>query len=602
MAGTVDLTKRRKTIAAVLLASGLALPVPHGLQAQAVEEHPAPIAQGPQVTTMNAALFADRPDDPTPFGLDLGGLVLVDAQANGGRIVRHDGSGGIDTTFGGPTAQNAALRNLLTKYVGQPLSFLLLSRIQTDITRFYRDNGRSLVSVTVPQQDITGGVVQVNVTAFRLATTNIEGADPATAAFLTRQVRLRPGQEVDTDRLLDDVNWLNQNPFRHVSVEFAPGQAPGSTDLTLQVRTGRTWSGYAGMSNAGSADTGLLRLYGGVNISALPWKDQQLSYQFTGSPDSLGQFRLWDAGRDKGYLSHALSYFIPITTQSGFRTRLTFGASHISSYSVPGGAFTSGTETVVLTGEMAVPLPRTHGRFALVPEAYAQVEFNRYAKDTYFGGLGPITTEDTDLLHGAIGLRTGMNGPVFGKPSRGNAEVALVYGRRDTAGFAQSDYAYAKLTLKEDVFLERDRSLALRFSGQSSRDDLHPLEQLALGGDTTVRGYPVNGVAGNDAWAASIEYRMPPISFRAGKQDGKVTPHVYFDFGYAEADPKFADTAPAPGLERQADRFLSSVGFGGNFEVGGGLVGTLDISHVLKTSGATGANTTSVGFQITARF
>ncbi|MCX5684860.1 MAG: hypothetical protein NT049_14420, partial [Planctomycetota bacterium] len=41
--------------------------------------------------------------------------------------------------------------------------------------------------------------------------------------------------------------------------------------------------------------------------------------------------------------------------------------------------------------------------------------------------------------------------------------------------------------------------------------------------------------------------------------------------GFAEADPKFADTDPlTPGEERQRDRFLSSVGFGGNFEIGNG--------------------------------
>ena len=559
------------------------------LAAQTIEQHPAPTLQGPQVTTLSAALFADRPNDATPFGVALSGLVLVDAHANDGRLVPTGGTAGVDTRYGGPTAQNDALRKLLAKYLGQPLSFRLLSAIQTDITQFYRDNGRSLVSVTVPQQEITGGVVQVNVTAFVLATTNFAGADPQTTAFLNRQVRLKPGQEVDTDQLLDDVNWLNQNPFRHVSVVFEPGQAPGSTNLTLQVKTGRPWSGYAGISNAGTEDTGIIRLYGGVNISALPWKDQQLSYQFTGSPDSLARFQLWDTGTDKGYLSHALSYFIPITTQSGFRTKLTFGASHISSYSQPGGVFTAGTETVVLNGEAAFPLPKTAGRFALVPEIYAQVELNDYDKLQYFAGI-PIFEEKTRLLHAAIGFRTSMSGPLFNKNSRGSADVALVFGRRDTEGFAASDYAYAKFTLKEEIFLERDKSLALRFSGQTSRDDLHPLEQMALGGDNTVRGYPVNGVAGNTAFAASIEYRAPQWTFRAGKQEATFSPHIFADFGFA------AQSAPFD------DQHMASIGIGGQIGIGNDIVGTIDLSQTLRAAGATAANAPSVAFQLTARF
>ena len=589
ISGMPNLTHHHKSFAVVVLTGSLAVLAATGLVGQTVEEHPAPIVQGPQVTTLSAATFADRPNDPTPFGVALSGLLLVDAHANGGKLVRHDGIAGVNTSYAGPTAQNAALRNLLAKYVGQPLSFRLLSSIQTDITAFFRENGRSLVSVTVPQQEITSGVVQINVTTFVLATTTIEGADPETAAFLNRQVRLRPGQEVDTDRLLDDVNWLNQNPFRHVSVVFEPGQVPGSTVLTLQVKTGRTWSGYAGISNAGTEDTGVLRVYGGVNISALPWKDQQLSYQFTGSPESLAKFRLWDTGTDKGYLSHALSYFIPITTQSGFRTKLSFGASHISSYSEPGGVFTAGTETVVLNSEAAFPLPKTSGRFSLVPEIYAQVEYNDYDKLQYFVGI-PITEEKTRLLHAALGFRAGMSGPIFDKNSRGSADVALVIGRRETEGFDASDYAYAKVSLKEEIFLDRDKSLAFRFSGQKSRDDLHLLEQMALGGGNTVRGYPVNDVAGDTAYAASIEYRGPQWSFRAGKEDATFKPHIFADFGFAEQDAPFDD------------EHMASIGIGGEIAIGKNVVGTIDLAQTLQAAGATAANAPSVAFQLTARF
>ena len=558
--------------------------------AQGVEENPAVRLVGPQVSNLNAAAFADRPDDPTPFGVDLAGLVLVDGNADGGKLVRHGGAAGINTTYGGPTAQNDALQRLLAKYVGQPMSFRLLSAIQTDVTQFYRDNGRSLVSVTVPQQEITSGVVQVNVTAFRLATTAVAGGDPATSSYVNSQVRLRPGEEVDTDRLLADVNWLNQNPFRHVSVVFEPGQAAGSTNLTLQVQAApRTWSGYAGVSNAGTEDTGVVRLFAGVNISALAWKDQQLSYQFTGAPESLDEGHLWDTGRDKGYLSHALTYFVPVTTSSGFRTKLTFGASHISSYSVPGGVFTSGSETGILNAELSFPLRKTNGRMTLVPEVYAQVELTDYDKLQYFFGF-PITQETTRLVHGAVGFRTSLAGPLLGKTSKGSADVAYVMGRRATEGFAASTYSYATFDLSEEVFLDREKSVAVRVSGQSSGDALHALEQMALGGQGTVRGYPVNGVASSTAVAASIEYRAPSWSFKVGDQDASLRPHIFADFGWAEAAAPFGE------------QNMASIGFGGDIEIGSNVVGSFNIAHALRASATTDANTTSIAFQLTARF
>ena len=547
------------------------------------------IVRGPQAYTLDAQMFANQPGDARPFGVMLTGLLIVDAHANGGKLLSNDAAGGINTRFGGPTAQNAALRAVLAKYVGQPLSFKLLSAIQTDVTQFYRDHGRSLVSVTVPQQEITSGIVQVNVTTFVLATTQITGADPASTAFLNRNVRLKPGQEVNTDRLLDDINWLNQNPYRHVSVVFDPGKAQDSTNLTLQVKSGRPWSGFAGLSNAGTTDTGIMRVFGGFNISALPWQDQQLSYQFNGAPDSLAKFHLWNAGKDKGYLSNAITYFIPITTNSGFRTKLTFGASHISSYSVPGGVFTAGTQTSVFNGEIAFPLPKTSGHFNLVPELYAQVEYNDYDKLQYFVGF-PFAEEKTRLLHGAIGLRSGMSGPMFGKPSTGSVDAAFVYGHRDTDGFAPSNYSYGKFSLKEEVFLDREKSIAVRISGQSSQDALHPLEQLALGGDGTVRGYPVNGVSGSTAFAASIEYRAPSWSFKAGDQDGAFRPHIFADWGYTKGDAPFANQE------------LSSVGIGGDIGIGKDIVGSVELAEALHAAGSTHADSPSITFQVTARF
>ena len=553
---------------------------------QTVERNPAMALQGQQSELLNAAAFAASPADPAPFGVDLAGLLIVDAHSNGGNILQHPGGGGVNTTFGGPTAQNDALSKRLAGFIGKPLSFKLLSEIQTQITEFSRENGRSLVSVTVPQQEITGGNVQINVTAFVLATKQVQGADPLATAYVQRNIRLKPGQEVDTDQLLADVNWLNQNPFRHVAVQFQPGDAPDSTILTLKVQSARTWSGFAGVSNSGTEATGEIRLYGGFNMSALPWKDQQLSYQTTAAPESLQSGRLWDAGTTKGYLSHAVGYLIPITTDSGFRTKLTFGASHISSYS--DGVIATKAETTVLDAEMAVPLAKINGRFALVPELYAKLEYDDYNSLGYFAGLPILPEEVTRLAQVTLGVRSAISGEVFGKSSRGSLDMGLVFGRRDTDE-TKSNYSYARFKLNHEVFVTQTSSLAVRVTGQSSGDDLHPLSQLALGGDSTVRGYDVNGVSGSTALAASIEYRASPISFGAGGQEAKFHPHVFVDYGFArQAGP--------------TDQFMRAVGLGGQFEVGDNVVGTLDLAHAFTDAGSTDADETNVAFQMTVRF
>ncbi|MBC7736618.1 MAG: ShlB/FhaC/HecB family hemolysin secretion/activation protein [Candidatus Saccharibacteria bacterium] len=557
------------------------------LPPQSVERNPAIPLQGLQSVALNAAAFAARPGDATPFGVDLRGLSIVDSRVNGGKLVAKDATGGINTASGGPTAQNDALRKRLARFLGRPLSFQLLSQIQTDVTEFYRANGRSLVSVTVPQQEITGGIVQINVTAFVLATTRVAGADAASAEFLQRNVRLKPGQEVDTDRLLEDVNWLNQNPFRQVSVQFEPGADRDTTVLTLQVQSGRTWSGYVGTSNSGSEATGLARVFAGFNTSPLAWKDQQLSYQFTGAPESIGSGRLWDTGKAKGYLSHAISYLIPITTASGFRTKLIFGASHISSYSA--GLFPSQAETTVLDAELAVPLRKTNGRFSLVPEIYGKLEYDDYDSRLFFFDSPPLK-ERTKLSQITLGYRSGISGQLSNKSSRGSMDIGLVFGQRDEDDAAATDYAFAKISLKQEVFFNPNASIAVRVTGQFSADQLHPLSQLALGVDNTVRGYDVNGASGSAAVAGGIEYRTGAINFTVAGQDATFRPHIFADYGFARGD------------EGLNDSYIQSVGFGGQFQGGDNVVATVDVARTFNDAGTTPANALGVSFQMTVRF
>ena len=134
---------------------------------QAVERHPAPLVFGSEAGTLTPSGLLNRHDDPTPFGIALRGITLVDAHAHGAGVTAK-GTPGVDTALAGTVAQNAVLTAALAKFVGQPLSYALIAQIETEVTQFYRDNGRSLVNVTVPPQEITSGQVQININTYVL--------------------------------------------------------------------------------------------------------------------------------------------------------------------------------------------------------------------------------------------------------------------------------------------------------------------------------------------------------------------------------------------------------------------------------------------------
>ena len=597
MADITGVQVRRAARIVPVLCGTLALTgIAQGVQARGVEQHPAPVLVGPQVTSISAPALETRLTDSTPFGVPVAGFIVVDSHANGTQARGKTGAG-INTSLAGQTAQSADFRALLQKYVGQPLSYRLIGQVEADVTKYYREHGRSLVQVTVPPQEITSGVLQLNVNTFVLEQTVVQGGKGTGDSYITSQIRTRPGQEVNTASLLDDVNWLNLNPFRHVSVVFEPGAAADSTRLTLQVQNGRPWSAYAGLSNSGTKDTGLMRLYAGFNVSALAWQDQQLSFQFNIAPETLSQGNLWDAGLSKGYVTQAVSYFVPLTFANGFRMKATLGASHISSYSDSGGIFTDATTTNGVTGELSFPLPRTAGTWTLVPELFLGAAANSYDRTLY--GFGNAISEETSWIsHLELGLRSALNGNIFGSGSHGNFEISLLTGRVSTdvqtnpfpTVSGSANFNYMKASINQEVTLADGHSVALRFAGQYSPDYLPSIEQLSLGGDGTVRGYPSSTVSSQSAGSFTMEYRTKPISIPFGAATGRLRPHVFADAGMADK------TLTTP------TEYLASVGLGADLAVGENLVAKLDIAHALDTAGETLAGTTSVSFQLTARF
>ncbi|MCW1920272.1 hypothetical protein NX862_16045 [Rhodobacter sp. KR11] len=555
----------------------------HVAQSQAIEEHPAPILHGPALTQLEAGALLRGSTDATPFGVNLSGLMVVDAHEGAAAQTKNGAptktGTGIDLTRAGPVA--SGLQAALAPFVGQPLSYKAIAAIEAAITRHYRENGRALVLVSVPPQEITAGVLQVNVNTFRLEAPPRLVGDATDAAHVTAQIRLTPGQEVDTARLMEDVAWLNLNPFRQVAVAFEPGQAADGTLLTLQVQSRRPWSAYAGISNAGSQETGMARLMAGFNVSALPWQDQQLSYQINISPESRG---LWDTFGQKGYISHGLTYFAPITLGNGLRFKATAGLTHVSSFAVSGD-FATGTTTDGQSFELAFPLPRRTGAWVLVPELYLGLEHNAFASRKLFGGLD-YAQEAAELSHVELGFRSSLNGRLFGRPTQGDVDVSVVAGHQDGA----DDYRFVKFKITQDIGLQGGQQIALRLSGQKAQGPLHPIDQLGLGGASTVRGYAANAVSAASATSLSVEYRLRPLDFPLAGQAAKLRPHAFLDLGHAAA----TDVTPA------AD--LASVGIGGTVSIGESWETSFTLADALKAAGEVKSGDISVALRLIARF
>jgi hemolysin activation/secretion protein len=212
-----------------------------------------------------------KSDDATPLGVNVQAIVLIGANAG---AKPASGAKGIDVSqVSGVDA--VALREQLTPFVGRPLSRKLIAEVQAAVAAAYREAGRPFVSVTLPPQEVSSGVLQLRVILFKVAGIKVTGAAPE--SYPPSRIRLVPGQEIDARKLETDLDWANRNPFRQVEAVFGPGKDLGMTDVNIQVTDRKPWQVYAGYANSGTLLTDRHRYY--VGASGAPSADVFASYQ-----------------------------------------------------------------------------------------------------------------------------------------------------------------------------------------------------------------------------------------------------------------------------------------------------------------------------------
>lgn len=572
-----------------VLAVGLALSATTG-HAQTQETYQAPLIFGEREADLTPAELETLSSDPTPFGVDLGTLVIVDARDNGTQVVAQTGRTGVDVLRAGELLQSPAFRARMAPFVGRPLSFQLISQIQASITTFLRENRQPLVSVTIPPQEVSGGGLQVNVVRFALGEVRAEGNDRTPDAALERAITVERGEVIDTDRLVEDLNWLNLNPFRRVGGVFAPGDRFGETDLLLQVEEGRPWSAYVGASNTGTEAAYKERLFAGANAVILPGVDVQLSYLLTLAPENVARGAIFDNGDEKGYLAHALGAFVPVTLGSGQRAKLTFQGTLSDSFSDSGTPFTSREKNRGASVELAFPnRTRDDGAWSTSGETYIRLQYDHLDTEQFFSGAA-FDDRTTESTRAAVGLRRQYVGPLGPWSLRGSYDVALVAGQAAVERVGTDFFTAIQVSGDNVVSAPGDSELRLRYGGQYSPDELTTLDQFGVGGANSVRGYDTNAVSGNSALWVNVEWHAKPVSVSAGAMEFGLRPYLFADAGHVAG----RDQAPS------AD--LASLGAGLNVAAGDMFDVELEVARTLEPLVDGEDNDMRLHFNLTAQF
>jgi hemolysin activation/secretion protein len=491
-----------------------------------------------------------RSDDATPLGVNVQAIVLVGASTGAKPVADARGIdvrevGGIDP---------AVLREQLTSFLGRPLSRKLIAEAQAVVAAAYREAGRPFVSVTLPPQEVSSGVLQLRVIVFKVAGIKVSGA--AAENYPQRRIRLVPGQEIDARKLETDLDWANRNPFRQVEAVFGPGKDLGLTDVNIQVTDRKPWQVYAGYANSGTLLTDRNRYY--VGASGAASADVIASYQLTGSGNFWMDDGLFSRPDDAKYLSQAGRLLTPL----GLRTSLEVVGDHVLTNERPNNLFRIKTQTsqaaAIVRTALSDLLPPTTG------DLLGGVELKHQLRTTIFDGT-PVAEGSADVAQ----LVVGWNGRWSDNLGTNTLDVrfksnpgGILSGNNSLAwsAFTNGRITDVRTNLVTLEFgrvtpLPKGLSLKSEVSVLASSKPLPDTERIGLGGIHAVRGYVTEDGAVDQAMILrnSLYVSMPSMP---AWMPGTLAPFLLADVGWGKD------------LFFRRDSTLSSVGAGFDFAAG----------------------------------
>ena len=455
--------------------------------------------------------------------------------------------------------------------IGQKLALATLNQIVPLATEVFVAAGHPAVNITIPEQDVTSGIVQVVVTEFTVGQILVEGAAHFPPAMFRGATGLTPGQTVDMAGVQAGLAQINTSDYRFAELALRPGSAAGTVDAVVMVKDRTPLTVSAGYNNSGSPSTGRNQWTLGISTAnTVGLLDDVLGYQYL-TTDFQNQVA--------SMVTHSLTYSLNIPGAGQF--------SMLGSYSLtrpPVDSFISSH------GYSAQLSPRV-SREVFASDAFhlslrGGYDYKSMNNNLAFGGT---TITQTAAITSQFELATILSQNDRLGRTDGTLSVVVSPGRmlannddtsfRDLSSEARARYTYLRLDVTRTTNLTKQLTLWTHAVGQATKNGLLPGEQLNAGGMGTVRGYPTSTVRGDTGLMLSNELRWSAggLGTLLGHDFGdRFQPFVFVDYAEVKAR-RAAGQAPADGT-------LASFGPGVRFNVDRYLQLTLDAGAQMRVA------------------
>jgi hemolysin activation/secretion protein len=428
------------------------------------------------------------------------------------------------------------------------------------LEKVYHDKGFQTVSVTIPQQDPSRGVIRLEVAEGKVGRLRVNGARWFLPSRIKSEVpSVAEGSVPNLNQVGKEIVAVNRLADRRVTPELRPGIEPGTVDIDLNVEDKLPLHGSLELNNRYSADTTALRLNAALSYANLFQMGHTAGINFQIAPENTDDALVYSA------------YYMARTSE---KTSLMLNATkQDSDISTLGGAAVAGKGEIVGIRAM-IDLPTSQKFYQ---NFNFGIDYKNFDEDVVIGKdtiASPIEYYPLSANYSATWLEdkhftelnTSLNLHLRGMGSdatdyankRYNADGSFIYLRGDAAHTRD---------------LKQGAQVFGKVQGQLSSQPLINSEQIAGGGLGTVRGYLEATSLGDNGIFGTVELRSPSLT---GKGDTSANPTDEWRF-HAFADAGIVGIYdPLPGQRKRSG--LSSVGLGTRIRVREHYHGSVDVA------------------------
>lgn len=451
----------------------------------------------------------------------------------------------------------------LAQFSGDKRRFADIEAARRALESLYLQAGYSTVQVVLPEQEISAGVIRLQVHEMKIGSVTLASAVHHDLDNVRASVPgLVEGQVPNTVAVAESLRLANENPSKQTQLLFKPDPVNNRVDAVLRLDDEKPWKGFISLDNTGTSDTGKTRLNVGYQHANLFNRDHVLTLQYITSVEKPQDVRIYGLG-----------YRLPLYDRAD-AVDIYAGYSDVNSGTLAG--------LFNVSGKGKILGARYTHQFVKTSEFDHKlgvgIDYRAYENDLSQNGTNvanDVTVHPLSLTWSSVWKkeRTQFNGYASwlhnlpGGNKGGDADFAA------TRSGAGASYQLMRLGGSASMPFAGDWQWRLAVDAQYAREPLVPGEQFGIGGQDSVRGFDERSVSGDRGWRTGLEIFTPELGGDTGVAGGRLRFSAFVETGQIHR------LQALPG--ETASEGIASVGLGMRFGIDKSLSIRLDYGHVI---------------------